>query len=55
MTTEELESIIESLTVEDVRQYWKSHPPRDLRFVTLGPRPLKIPSSTSKQTFTDHA
>ena len=37
VTTRELESAIESLTVEQVRDYWLTNPPRDYRIVTLGP------------------
>lgn len=45
MSTEELESIIESLTLEEVQEYWVKHPPRDYRIVTLGPQPLVTPVS----------
>ena len=41
VTTRELESAIESLTVEQVRDYWLTNPPRDYRIVTLGPSDLK--------------
>jgi predicted Zn-dependent peptidase len=44
MTTEELESLIESLTLADVRDYWDQHPPTDFRFITLGPTTLQTPS-----------
>ena len=44
MTTEELESLIESLTLDDVRDYWDQHRPSDFRFVTLGPTTLQTPS-----------
>jgi len=43
MSTEELESIIESLTLEEVQEYWVKHTPRDYRIVTLGPQPLVTP------------
>ena len=43
MTTEELESKIESLTLDDVRAYWCEHPPRGYRIVTLGPDRLDTP------------
>lgn len=43
ITTEELESAIESLTTEQVRSYWQDHPPSDYRIVTLGPAPLNTP------------
>ena len=43
MPTEELERSIEALSLEDVREYWRAHPPAGLRVVTLGPQPLKAP------------
>jgi predicted Zn-dependent peptidase len=43
MSTDELESIIESLTLEEVQEYWAGHLPGDYRIVTLGPRPLATP------------
>ncbi len=42
MTTEELSQIIESLTLDDVRDYWNQHPPSNYRIVTLGPEPLRV-------------
>ena len=42
MPTEELESTIESLTVDEIREYWQNNPPRDLRFVTLGEAKLNV-------------
>ncbi|QDT07213.1 Peptidase M16 inactive domain protein [Rubripirellula lacrimiformis] len=42
MTTEEIEDVIESLTLDDVRGYWCDHPPGDYRIVTLGPDPLSV-------------
>lgn len=42
METKELEAIIESLTMEEVRDYWQQHPPTDYRIVTLGPEPLRV-------------
>ncbi len=45
VTTAELESAIESLTLDDVRDYWRSHPPADYRIVTLGPHPLTPPAA----------
>jgi predicted Zn-dependent peptidase len=44
MTTEELESAIESLTVDQIRDYWTANPPGPYRFVTLGPSPLTVPA-----------
>ena len=43
VTAKEIEAIIESLTVEQVVEYWRSHPPKNFRVVTLGPQPLNIP------------
>ncbi len=43
MPTEELEAVIESLTLEQVRDYWSVSRPREYRIVTLGPQPLVIP------------
>lgn len=45
ITTQELETAIESLTLDQVRQYWLDHPPGDYRIVTLGPHPLVPPRS----------
>ena len=44
MTTEELESLIESLTLDEIRDYWLAHVPERYRIVTLGPDPLSVPS-----------
>ena len=43
ITTEELESAIESLTTDQICSYWHNHPPSDYRIVTLGPDPLNTP------------
>jgi len=45
VTAREIEAIIESLTVEQVVEYWRNHPPKNFRVVTLGPQPLQVPSS----------
>ena len=42
MTTAELESKIESLTLNDVRDYWDQNPPQNYRLVTLGPDTLEF-------------
>ncbi|OYP38419.1 peptidase M16 [Rhodopirellula sp. MGV] len=42
MPTEELSAMIESLTLDDVRDYWKQHQPADYRIVTLGVEPLTV-------------
>lgn len=44
ITTVELETLIESLKLDDIREYWSAKPPRDYRIVTLGPKPLTIPA-----------
>jgi predicted Zn-dependent peptidase len=44
MTTEELESVIESLTLPEIRDYWMAHAPENYRIVTLGPNPLSTPT-----------
>jgi predicted Zn-dependent peptidase len=43
-STDELQSMIESLTLESVRDYWINHPPQDYRIVTLGPERLSVES-----------
>lgn len=43
VTAREIETIIESLTVDQVVDYWRNHPPKSFRIVTLGPHPLQIP------------
>jgi predicted Zn-dependent peptidase len=40
--TEELSDIIESLTLETVRDYWSENPADAFRIVTLGPDPLTV-------------
>ena len=45
VTAREIESIIEGLTVEQVVEYWRTHPPKDFRVVTLGSHPLVVPHS----------
>ena len=46
LTTIELETVIESLELDDIRKYWSANPPQDYRIVTLGPNPLTIPESS---------
>ena len=43
MPTAELESRIESLTPDDVRDYWATHRPARYRIVTLGSQELETP------------
>ncbi|MGI9474841.1 MAG: M16 family metallopeptidase [Rubripirellula sp.] len=50
MTTSELEIAIESLSLDDIREYWGQRPPRDYRIVTLGPEPLNVPTSSAPAT-----
>ena len=50
VTTAELEHDIESLTLDSVRDYWRSHPPCEYRIVTLGPHPLVPPASLQPST-----
>ncbi|TWU36572.1 Peptidase M16 inactive domain protein [Novipirellula aureliae] len=40
LSTTELESIIESLTLSEIAEYWSSHLPDHYRIVTLGPNRL---------------
>src|SRR5690606_41468195 len=37
LTTEQLEQIIESLSLEEISAYWLAHRPANYRIVTLGP------------------
>ncbi len=41
--TAEIESIIESVTIDQVREYWTEHRPESLRLVVAGPEPLTLP------------
>ncbi|MEM6363085.1 MAG: pitrilysin family protein [Planctomycetota bacterium] len=41
MSTEELESAIEAITLDQVRDYWHAHSPEHFRIVTVGPEPLQ--------------
>ncbi|MFG0255484.1 MAG: M16 family metallopeptidase [Rhodopirellula sp. JB053] len=40
MPTEELETIIESITLQQIKDYYESHTPESFRIVTIGPEPL---------------
>ena len=42
MPTDELSQLIESLTLDEVREYWDSNPPKNFRVVTLGPEPINV-------------
>lgn len=46
-TLEELNGIINALTVEEINQYLKDNPPRDFNLVTLGPTALEEPRGIS--------
>lgn len=41
-STDELRGLIESLTIDKVRDYWDSNPPSGYRIVTLGESPLVV-------------
>lgn len=43
VTMRELEQRIEALTVAEIIDYWKQHPPGGYRIVTLGQQPLVVP------------
>ena len=43
LPTKELESVVESLTLDDVRDYWSNHAPQQFRIVTLGQDALRVP------------
>ena len=45
ISTEELERDIESLQLDEVRDYWQDNLPRQFEFVTLGPEKLKTPTN----------
>ena len=42
MTTDEIETIIESITLDQVRDYWTANRPSDYIVVTLGENPLTL-------------
>ncbi len=44
MTLDELETAIESITLDQVQQYYRIHRPKNFRLVTSGPHELKINS-----------
>jgi len=46
-TLDELESILDALTCDDINAYLADHPPRDFTIVTLGPEPLEVPVEVS--------
>lgn len=48
MTTKELESLIESLTLDQIREYWLANPAQAYRIVTLGPDPLSTPTPSAE-------
>ena len=41
----ELEQIVDDLTPATINAYLEANPPSDMRFVTMGPEPLKLPGS----------
>ena len=44
VTAHEIEAIIEALTVQQVVEYWRNHSPKNFRVITLGPKPLDVPT-----------
>jgi predicted Zn-dependent peptidase len=50
ITTEELEAVIEALTLDQIRDYWMANPPGSYRIVTLGPDRLSTPSAPTAST-----
>jgi len=46
ITAREIESIIEALTVDQIKEYWDQHRPGGFRIITLGPEPLQVETST---------
>lgn len=53
MTTDELEQIIESITLDQVRDYWQTNAPENFRIVTVGPEPLQTPRCSPDHPATD--
>jgi len=43
-TLDEVGSLVDELTSEDINEFLRSHPPSDFTFATLGPSPLELPS-----------
>jgi hypothetical protein len=41
----EFEERIEALTVDEILDYWRGHPPGRYRIVTLGKKKLKVRST----------
>lgn len=46
LTTTDLENIIESISLDDIRNYWSEHPPAEHTIVTLGPAELSVDRAT---------
>ncbi len=44
---EEVGSLVDELTSEDINAYLQAHPPSDFTFATLGPAPLEIPKNAT--------
>ncbi|WP_404309190.1 M16 family metallopeptidase [Neorhodopirellula lusitana] len=40
MPTEEIETMIESITLDQIRAYYQAHAPESIRVLTIGPEPL---------------
>ncbi|MFG0260988.1 MAG: M16 family metallopeptidase, partial [Novipirellula sp. JB048] len=47
LSTAQLEQMIESLSLEQIRDYWLAHRPTGYRIVTLGPQPLSAPQGST--------
>jgi hypothetical protein len=45
VTMREFEERIEALTVDEILDYWRGHPPGRYRIVTLGKKKLKVRST----------
>ncbi|MCE9556658.1 MAG: insulinase family protein [Planctomycetes bacterium] len=46
-TLDEVGALVDGLSRESVNAWLRANPPRDFTFVTLGPKPLEVPSAVS--------
>jgi predicted Zn-dependent peptidase len=46
-TLDEIGQLIDALTSDSINQFLRANPPSDLLVVTLGPKPLEVPSGVS--------
>lgn len=51
VSMQELEQRIESLSLDEILDYWRQHPPCGYRVVTVGQRPLEIPAGRFLPSF----